>query len=119
MFFDNTVSAVKADEYIERKNIMEQQQQRPRKPRSARKRTAPPDARSLETALRSVHADFLMRAKHLKEEPHDYSARRGFQTLYEQRSEFLGKLMVLEPQRYAALMTELGLRWSAIEEVTS
>lgn len=98
---------------------MEQQQQRPRKPRSARKRTAPPDARSLETALRSVHADLLMRAKHLKEESHDYSARRGFQTLYEQRAEFFGKLIVLNPQGATALMEELGFRWSAeVEEIS-
>lgn len=98
---------------------MEQEQQRPRRPRSARKRIAPPDARSLESALRSVHADLLTRAEHLKKEPHDYSARRGFQTLYEQRAEFFGKLMILEPQRASALMVELGLRWSVLEEVTS
>ena len=95
---------------------MEQQK---RRPRSARKRTAPPDTRSLETALRSVHTDFLLRAKHLKEESHDYSARRGFQTLYEQRADFFGKLMILDPQQSATLMEELGLRWSAGEEATS
>lgn len=96
-----------------------EEQKRPRRPRPTRKRTAPPDARSLEVLLRSVHADLVQRAGHLKKEPHDYSARRGFQTLYEQRAEFFGKLLIIEPQRAATLMDELGLRWSADEEATS
>lgn len=83
-----------------------------RRPRSAEFRTLPPDAKSLEEMIRSVHKHVLDRAEHLKQNSHDVHARRGFQTLYEQRARAFTRLMEIDAHRCEQLRLELGLHFS-------
>lgn len=68
-----------------------------KRPRSAKSRTLPPDPVSLKAMFASLHRDFIGRAEHLKRTPSDYNARRGFQTLFEQRAACWAKLFELAP----------------------
>ncbi len=80
-----------------------------KRPRSATYRTLPPDRKSVACMIRSVHGHVLERAAHLKHEPHDFHARRGFQTLHDQRAAAWGRLNELDPQEAEQLRLELGL----------
>ncbi|MDO8462957.1 MAG: hypothetical protein Q7S96_01635 [bacterium] len=81
--------------------------ERAKRPRSARDRTLPPDAASLEAMVRSVHRELLQRAEHCKVEPHDTHARRGLQTLFEQRAGAWQALHALAPDRAMLIAREL------------
>lgn len=75
-------------------------------PQSAHARTLPPDPASLEAMFQSVHRLVLDRIRHLIREPHDYHARRGLQTLYEQRAACWGKLFGVAPNAALRLAAE-------------
>ena len=81
--------------------------ERAKRPRSARDRTLPPDAASLEAMLRSVHRELVQRAEHCKKESHDTHARRGLQTLFEQRAGAWQALHALAPDRAILIAQEL------------
>ncbi len=83
--------------------------QKAKRPRSATRRTLPLDVASLVQMLRSVHALLVKRAKHLRDESHDTHARRGFQTLFEQRAACWAALSVQDPVTATNLARELGL----------
>jgi ribosomal protein S15P/S13E len=80
-----------------------------KRPRSAERRTLPPDAKSLADMIRAVHRHVLNRVAHLKREAHDIHARRGLQTLFEQRAAAWAKLVELDPMRAEAVRHELDL----------
>jgi ribosomal protein S15P/S13E len=84
-------------------------QERAKRPRSAERRTLPPDTKSLTDMIRSVHRHIHDRAAHLKSAVHDFHARRGFQTLFEQRAAAWGRLHELAPSQAEQLRLELGL----------
>lgn len=86
-------------------------QQKPKRPRSAKSRTLPPDTKSLEAMTRSVHRELIDRIAHLTREPHDLKARHGARILHDQRSRALTRLFEINPNHGLALVTELGLVW--------
>ena len=90
-------------------------QHKAKRPGSAHHRTLPPDAPSLEQMVRSVHRQVLARASHLKAEAHDFHARRGFQSLLEQRAGAWSKLESLDPSRAERVRTDLHLIISSAE----
>lgn len=79
------------------------------RPRAARRRTLPPDATSLETMFRSVHADLIRRAEHLIVQAHDAHARRGLLALYEQRAACYARIAELAPAAALRLAAEFDL----------
>jgi len=81
-----------------------------KRPRSARDRTLPPDPVSLEQMLRAVHRELVQRAVHCKAEPHDTHARRGFQTLFEQRAAAWCRLFDVASDRALVFAVEFGLK---------
>lgn len=83
--------------------------QKAKRPRSATRRTLPPDATSLVVMFHSVHRDLMRRGEHLKREPHDTHARRGFQTLFEQRAACWARLAEQNPGAADALRIEHNL----------
>lgn len=85
---------------------------RKQRPRSAKKRTLPPDLKSLITMFRSVHADLVNRAEHLKREPHDYANRKGVQSLHDLRNETWILIHAKDPLAAQRLAAEYGLRIS-------
>lgn len=85
--------------------------QKPKRPRSAKSRTLPPDLKSLEVMTRSVHCELSDRIAHLTREPHDLKARTGVRTLHDQRSAALMRLFEINPTHGAALVAELGIVW--------
>jgi hypothetical protein len=88
---------------------------RAKRPRPAKRRTLPPDEKSLITMIRSVHEHLVKRAEHLKKEPHDARARRGVQFLHDQRSDAWNALFGISPQTALALAAELGVSLPAQE----
>lgn len=80
-----------------------------KRPRSAKYRTLPPDAASLEVMFRSVHRHLLERADHLKKESHDYHARRGLLSLYETRAAAWSRLLTVAPHAALRLASEFNL----------
>lgn len=86
-------------------------QQKPKRPRSTKSRTLPPDPKSLEVMTRSVHRELTDRIAHLAREPHDLKARHAVRTLHDQRSEALTRLFEINPTYGAALVTALGIIW--------
>lgn len=85
---------------------------RKQRPRSAKKRTLPPDLKSLITMFRSVHADLVNRAEHLKCEPHDYANRTGLQQLHDLRGETWIAIHAKDPLAALHLAAEYGLSMS-------
>lgn len=92
-------------------------QGKPKGPRSVKRRTLPPDAKSLRDVLCTLSRKLAQRGDHLKREPHDYHARRGFQALFDQRAATFRRLCELDPK--AALDTAAKLGLVVAEEVTS
>lgn len=86
-------------------------QQKPKRPRSAKSRTLPPDPKSLVVMTRSVHCKLTDRLAHLTHEPHDLKARHGVRILHDQRSGALTRLFEINPTHATALVTELGIVW--------
>ncbi|GEM_PF-3684833 len=89
--------------------------QKANRPRSATRRTLPPDPKSLADMVRSVHRHLLERAVHVKQGSHDFHARRGLQTFFEQRAEAWAMLEELDHDAAEALRLEIGLIVSAQE----
>jgi ribosomal protein S15P/S13E len=85
-------------------------QQKAKRPRSAKRRTLPPDSASLVVMIRTIHRQLRDRAEHLKNQPHDFFARRGFQILHDQRSAAWTALYALVPQQALALAAEIGTK---------
>lgn len=81
-----------------------------KRPRAAKHRTLPPDVKSLESMFRSLHADLCRRADHLIREPRDPHARRGLQTLHDQRSAAWTRLAELAPGSALRLAAEFTLQ---------
>lgn len=79
-----------------------------KRPRSAKSRTLPPDVPSLEQMFRAVHRNLVARAEHLQRDPHDTHARRGFQTLFEQRAAAWQALAAIAPDLAVRLAAEFG-----------
>lgn len=79
-----------------------------KRPRSAKNRTLPPDVPSLEQMFRAVHRNLVARAEHLQRDPHDTHARRGFQTLCEQRAAAWQALAAVAPNHALQLAVEFG-----------
>ncbi len=88
-----------------------------KRPQSAHARTLPPDARSLEQMIRSVHRQILDRGAHLQREWHDTHARRGFQTLLDQRAAAWQRLNELDSHLAEQIRRELDLICSPEPEV--
>lgn len=86
-------------------------QQKPKRPRSAKSRTLPPDLKSLEVMTRSVHRELTDRLVHLARAPHDLKARHAVRILHDQRSEALTRLFEINPTYGSALVTALGIVW--------
>jgi hypothetical protein len=83
--------------------------EKPKRPRPAKRRTLPPDVKSLETMARVVHRELVQKAAHLKCEPHDYRARVGFRILFDQRAAAFAQLRELDPDIAILLAEELGI----------
>lgn len=84
-------------------------QERLKRPRSAKRRTLPPDAASLVAMIKAVHRKLSERGEHLKREPHDYKARRGFRDLHAQRASAFARLIEIDSSKALSLAGELGL----------
>ena len=84
-------------------------QERLKRPRSAKRRTLPPDATSLIAMIRALHRKLVQRGGHLQAESHDYRARRGFRDLHGQRAAAFQKLIELDVNQALSLAGELGI----------
>ena len=80
-----------------------------KRPRSATRRTLPPDPTSLEAMIRSVDRQLRDRGTHLKIAFADSHARRGFRELFEQRAKAWQKLASLDYARALTLAASLRL----------
>lgn len=85
-------------------------------PQPARKRTLPPDAASLETMIRALHALIAAKIGHLKTAPHDVKAQRALAKLLRQRFDAWNALRAKDRAQAKALAGELELRTPETEE---
>lgn len=80
---------------------------KPKRPRPAKRRTLPPDAKSLVEMVKSLTAKLADKAEHLKAEPHDYKSRSGFRIMFEQRAAAFRRLMELDAAKAADMAEAL------------
>jgi len=86
---------------------------KPKRPRPAKRRTLPPDAKSLVEMIGALSCKLALKAEHLQKEPHDYRSRSGFRFLFEQRAAAFRRLAELNAAQAAELAQALNLRTEA------
>lgn len=86
--------------------------EKPKRPRPAKARTLPPDAKSLEQQFRAIHTEIVEVVQHLKRSPHDIHARKHLLMLHYQRAASFHALHALKLMRATQLTEELNLTYS-------